>query len=268
MTSFDNIKESDLNKLKRYNYLIEKPKSKQEIARAIGNATLVLYKTGKLLIQGRKEHVDDAVKLLKFLGLEKRGISAPAVGSDEALKGDTFGGIVVAGFLADDTIRDDLRQMNVKDSKKLYNPDVVRIATEIIAKYPDKYHIESILPKEFNKLNEKNNMTYILDLLHEKCYRKLAGKSKIIHIVDEYPGCGVGNIREKYAESKFLEVAAASIIARYGALIQIRELEKMAGFFIPLGSTHVTSALLEIKKKTLSPENFVKLKFKNVLEFF
>ena len=270
MVSFDNINEKSLKKLKKYGYDFIKVKSKYEIVRLKGMSSLVLYKTGKLLIQGSKLNVEETVKLIKFLGITeaKKSFTGIAIGTDETLKGDTFGGIVVASFKADDNIRAELKEIGVKDCKAMLKPDCVKMANELIDRYPKNFHVENIYPREYNKLNEKYNVTEILDILHEKCYKKLSRRKNIIHIVDLYPGCKVGNIKETKAESKYFEVGAASIIARYYALMQIRDLEKNAGFFIPLGSTHVGSALLEIKKKSLNPKEFVKLKFRNVVEFF
>jgi ribonuclease HIII len=269
MTSFDNVKEIDVKKLTKYGYENIKVKSGTELLRLKGRSTVVLYKTGKLLVQGKD--IENTVKLIGFLGIanQKKGFFGPAIGTDESLKGDTFGGIVVAGFFADNDTRQDLRQMGVKDSKLMLNPDIVDLAKRLMEKYPGKYHVENIPPKDYNKMCIKCNVTQILNLLHEKCYKSLAKRKKgIVHIVDLYPGCIVGDIKETKADSRYLEVGAASIIARYHALMQIRDLETKAGFFIPLGSTNVTSALLEIKKKSLRPENFVKLSFRNVQEFF
>ncbi|MEM3374079.1 MAG: hypothetical protein QXE31_02545 [Candidatus Woesearchaeota archaeon] len=268
MVLIEHVTEKDLEKLKNYGYEKREPKSSKEIVRYRKNATLILYKNGNLQIQGRKNRITEAEELIrKILDKPTKKISGEVIGSDESLKGDTFGGIVVAGFKADDEIREQLKEIGVKDSKRLLNPDITRIAQVLIEKFPSNYHVESVFPKEFNKLNLRYNMTEILDLLHEKCYKKLAKNSKITHVVDLYPNCSVGDIREKEAESKYLEVAAASILARYYALLQIRELEKKAGFFIPLGSSNVENGLLEIKKKTLNFEDFVKLKFSNVVEF-
>jgi len=124
----------------------------------------------------------------------------------------------------------------------------------------------ALYKKRLKKLNVKMNVTQIMDLLHKKCYTKLARTA--VHIVDKYPGCSVGNIMETKAESKYYEVAAASIIARYFGLMQIRTLEMKAGFFIPFGSSNVESALLEIRKKSLDPSKLVKMKFRNVIRFF
>ena len=267
MVSIDNVAKNDLKKLKKYGFNEEKPKSDREQARYSGATTLILYKTGKLLIQGSADNILETKIIAEFLGIGQRPkFSGIAVGSDESLKGDTFGGIVVCGFKADDTIREELKQIGVKDSKSLLKPEIVELAKELIEKFPNNYHVENIFPKEYNKLNIKMNVTGIMDLLHKKCYNKLSRSA--IHIVDKYPGCGVGNIIEEKAESKYYEVAAASIIARYFALRQIMELEMKSGFFIPLGSSRVESGLLELRKKSLNKIDYVKVKFKNVVSFF
>ncbi len=271
MVSYENVNEKNLKKLTKHGYKFIKVKTKHENKRLSGPISIVLYNTGKLLLQGKKDLVKDQAKLIEYLGIveEKKAFSGIAIGTDETLKGDTFGGIVVCGFMADDKIREELKELGVRDSKELLKPDIVKLARELKEKYPKNYHIENIFPKEYNKLNLKMNVTEIMNKLHERCYKKLAGrKKKIVHVVDLYPGCNIGDIQKKKAESKYLEVAAASIIARCHGLMQIRELEQKAGFFIPLGSTHVGSALIELKKKSLNPENYVKMKFKNVEEFF
>jgi len=266
MSSYKNIEETDFKKLCKYGYKKAQPKKNERIRLVKDNSVAILYNTGTMLLQGEK---DSTERLIKFLGIVKETkLTGLAIGTDEALKGDTFGGIVVAGFIADDKIRQELKDIGVKDSKDLLKPECVRLAILLQKKYSKNYHVENILPREYNKLNLKLNVTEIMNLLHEKCYKKLSSKQKVLHIVDKYPGCSVGDIVKKNAESKYVEVAAASIIARFNAIKQIRELEAKAGFFIPMGSTHVESALLEIRKKSLRPENFVKLKFRNVKSFF
>ena len=113
MTSFDNVDEKSVKKVKKYGYKEEKTKGKHEVARFKKDATLILYTTGKLLVQGSKENVEEAVKLVKYLNIPKISncIRGCAIGSDETLKGDTFGGLVVAGFKADDEIREKLVDM-------------------------------------------------------------------------------------------------------------------------------------------------------------
>ncbi|HLC75329.1 MAG TPA: hypothetical protein VJH88_05775 [Candidatus Nanoarchaeia archaeon] len=183
------------------------------------------------------------------------------IGSDEALKGDTFGGIVVAAVKADENIRKKLIDLGVRDSKTLTDKIILSLAPQIekIA----QCHIKSVFPKTYNLVSD--DLTALLNALHRECFIALKpGK----HIIDKFPGCTVGDIMETHAESKYPEVAAASILARAHALKQMDTLSKRAGFTIPRGSTHVTDALKQLKQSSLPPEEFVKLHFKNVKPFF
>jgi len=162
MTTYDNIKETALRKIKKHGFLEEKPK-KYELLRLKGQGTIVLYKTGKLLIQGSSEQKEEIKKLIEYLGIaqNKKTFSGIAVGRDETLKGDTFGGIVVAGFKADDTIRDELVKLGVKDSKQLTKPQIVELACTLMERYPKNFHVEALTPKEYNKQVAKQNVTKI-----------------------------------------------------------------------------------------------------------
>ena len=69
------------------------------------------------------------------------------------------------------------------------------------------------------------------------------------------------------AESKYVEVAAASILARAAALQQLDYLSAQAGFRLPKGSTHVKLALFELKERGLDFRKFTKVDFANVKSF-
>jgi len=182
------------------------------------------------------------------------------IGSDEVLKGDTFGGLVVAAVKADNEIRKKLIELGVADSKTLSDKEIIPLARKIKIIAPCE--VRSLFPEEYNHYQ---SITYLLNKLHQECATYLApGK----HIVDKYPGCAIGDIQEEKAESKYVEVAAASILAREAALEQFNALSKLAGFTLPKGSTHVKEALQQIKNHNLEPKKFVKTNFKNVQEFF
>ena len=74
-------------------------------------------------------------------------------------------------------------------------------------------------------------------------------------------------MRLEKAESKYVEVAAASVLARATGLKQLNYLSTLVGFTVPKGSTHVKEALQELKEKSLKFEKFVKTSFGNVEEF-
>lgn len=184
------------------------------------------------------------------------------IGSDESLKGDTFGGIVVAAVKADDEIREKLTGLGVADSKRLSDKKILVMAEKI--KKLAECELRNILPEEYNRSEVKTKITVWLNRLHKECYDYLKpGK----HVVDKYPGCNVGDVREEKAEDKYVEVAAASVLARAAALKQMDTLSAKAGFLLPRGSTHVKSALRELKERGLNFKEFVKLDFRNVKEF-
>ncbi len=265
MAVFTHIKKEELAKLKGYQK--ELPKTiYEELRLKKGKATLVLYTSGKLLLQGDKEEVAIISTELEKLKLGQKSEptsfkkeSGWVIGSDESLKGDTFGGIVVAAVKADEKLREKLMELGVADSKTLSDKEVVRIAGEI--RKVVSCEIKSIFPEEYN--HHDGNVTLLLNRLHKGCAEYLKpGK----HIVDQYPGCFVGDVQEEKAESKYVEVAAASILARDAALKQLSSLSMEAGFTLPKGSTHVKLGLLELKQRKLEPRKFVKLDFWNVKE--
>lgn len=190
--------------------------------------------------------------------IEQKGV---VIGSDESLKGDTFGGLVVAAVKADDNLRPKLIALGVKDSKKL--PDHI---CQKLAKKIEKLascEVISLYPEEYNAF--KDGQTALLNKLHRDCYTYLKPG---FHIVDKFPGCTVGDLIEVRADAHYVEVAAASILARAAALQQLKDLSERAQFSIPKGSTHVQHALEKIKENQLDLRYFVKLNFSNVKKFF
>jgi len=186
------------------------------------------------------------------------------IGSDECLKGDTFGGIVVASVAANDKLREELRMMGVADSKKLTDKRILELAPRIMKLCP--HAIKDLFPQEYNCAPK---LTVLLNDLHNAVATHLREElvaHECVHVVDAYPGCAAGDIRITHAEDQYVEVAAASIIARAAALSQIELLSKNAGFTVPKGSTHVAGALQRIKQSGKDPALFVKLHFKNVQE--
>jgi ribonuclease HIII len=191
------------------------------------------------------------------------------IGSDESLKGDSFGGLVVAAVMVDDAGRDLLNAVGVRDSKRIQDIHIPLLAKRVreIAKYHATY---SLFPEEYNDFS----LTGLMNKYHHqsaddtiKALKKDVENMsdfEIVHVVDKFPGANVGDVLETKAESKYPEVAAASILAREAALNQMDELSKRIGFKIPLGSTHVQGALERLKREGHPPDKFVKVHFKNV----
>lgn len=265
MVVFEGVTKDDLLKLKGFSK--EKPKTvHEELRLKKGEVSFILYSSGKLLLQGKQDAVEKAAKELEKKGIGEK-ISAEAfrkeqgwiIGTDESLKGDTFGGLVVAGVKANEELRQKLVELGVADSKVLADKEVLPMAEKIKRLVPCE--VKSILPEEYNKNGE---VTTLLNRLHKECADYLfPGK----HVVDKFPGCAVGDVQVERAESKYVEVAAASVLARAGALQQLDYLSSQAGFRLPKGSTHVKLALFELKERGLDFRKFVKVNFSNVKEF-
>ncbi len=264
MVVFKEVKKEDLDRLKGFKE--EEIKSVYEEIRLVGKGViLILYTSGKLLLQGKNERIEKVVEELRKKGVGKevekvtfRKEEGIIIGSDESLKGDTFGGLVVAGVKADEVVREKLREIGVADSKKLSDKEIIVMASRI--RQMTECEVKSIFPIEYNGQKQ----TMLLNKLHKECGDFLKpGK----HVVDKYPGCRVGEIREEKAEDKYLEVAAASVLARAAALKQLDTLSLRAGFHLPKGSSHVKLALHELKERGLNFNEFVKVDFRNVREF-
>ncbi len=268
MALYTNVAEAELTILLEHGFHRAEAK-KYETVRYLGPCTVILFDSGKLLLQGR----DDAVKKTQTILAQHRiGKLVPSlhfktytgsyVGSDECMKGDTFGGIVVAGVKANDEQRKQLVRLGVADSKTLDDTDIVRIAEELKKYVPHTVH--SLTAAEYNTKIKNGTVTALLNELHTAVRQKLGNG---IHIVDKFPGCRTGDRAETHAEKTYVEVAAASILARASCLEQFRMLERKAGFVIPRGSSQVKQALAELQKRKLPFESFVKLHFKNVREY-
>ncbi len=257
MVVFTDVKEEKLEKLKELGYKPAAPTTAYEVIRYVKRGvTAIFYSTGKLFLQGSEKLVEREADNLRKIGIGKekkkevfRKQEGIFIGSDESLKGDTFGGIVVAAVKASDKERKKLLSLGVADSKLLSDVEILKLAKEI--RNLVACSVQSMLPEEYNR---QDGVTYLLNKLHKKVAKDLNGGK---HVVDKYPGCTVGDIIITKAEQKYVEVAAASILARAAALQQFDYLSMQAGFTIPKGSTHVK---LEFRK-------FVKLHFKNVGQF-
>ncbi len=244
--------------------------SHEELRLSKGRVTVTLYKTGTLLVQGNDKEIHQVNALLEKIHILPKEVSGLTIGSDESLKGDTFGGIIVAAVKSDEKIRLKLIQSGVKDSKQVLDCKIPELAKRIRA--ITEYEIISLFPKDYNlEITKFTGVTFLLNKLHQKAYQCLVQhhpeKTVIKHIVDKYPGCTVGHIIETKADENHIEVAAASILAREEALKQLAALSKVAGFKLPKGSTHVTEALKRLKERKADLSFFAKIDFKNVLPF-
>lgn len=245
------------------------------------NYTITIYNNLNCVIQGYG--YENILKMLK----NKPKISdsnevkddEEYIGSDESGTGDFFGGIVVAAANAPKENFQKIRDLGVMDSKLLSNSDIYRIIPAL--KNLCSYEIYLLECLEYNEMYEKyQNVNTIKSYMHQIVDEKLSEKLKIKKVViDQFTPlknhlkhikiAGVKNTLELFfytkAENKFLNVAIASIFARWTFLEHINQLSIKCNYKIPLGA--VNSLVVPIAHEVLKDreaKELVKTHFKTM----
>ncbi|MBI5663139.1 MAG: ribonuclease HIII [Ignavibacterium album] len=233
-----------------------------------GNINSVLYKKLDSLINSK-------------LNFQSEEITEPEsyIGSDESGKGDFFGPLVVAAFAFDSRVRENLSDLNIKDSKELSDDEIRKISLSIKKRFPDRISVIEIQPKRYNELYESfKNLNSILIWAHAKAIEELQKKFGYTELViDKF--CSEDLIRTELTKKinnfnllltekaeRFKGVAVASIIARERILNWFETKSRQLKVDIPLGaSENVNNVASHIKNKFGSDflSELIKLHFKN-----
>lgn len=172
------------------------------------------------------------------------------IGIDESGKGDFFGNLVVSGVIFDRTKEDFVKNLNVRDSKKIEDKRINFLAKEI--KKNLSYEIVSISPKKFNELYEKfKNINLVLAWAYSKIILNLL-KIEIVDfiLIDKFTTKNYIDLflKDKNLNIKKIEIikgerdiaiACASIIARSAFLSSLNFLKRKWNFSFPKGSGNV-----------------------------
>ncbi len=262
---------------------------------------ITLYESGKIMFQGTSADIDANLWIDLEKKINKRVINIDGtetkvkdknndgimelstIGSDEVGTGDFFGPIVVtATFVSLDNF-DYLKELGVKDSKKLTDQKIKEIAPKIMQKIP---YVTTILDNPtYNKhYSKNNNMNKLKAILHNKALYELKNKNKFNYakiVIDEF--CSkdifykyIEDVPDKVmhitfmtkAEDKVLSVGCASIISRYIFLQKMDELSDSVHIPLPKGAgASVDEVAKEIKEKygiekltTIAKMNFSNVK--------
>lgn len=263
---------------------------------------ITLYESGKAMFQGVSADVDANI----WVDMEKKlngrviDINAPkkeqekykeelnyfysmsTIGSDEVGTGDYFGPIVVTATYVDKEKIPFINDLGVKDSKKLTDDKIKKIAPTLLKEIP--YVTFTLNNEDYNKYQSMGyNMNKIKAILHNKVLYAITHKEEKYPyekiVVDQfvYPRKYFEHILEATekvtditfttkAESKCASVAAASIISRYIFLMKMEEMSKELGLEIPKGANDIVDETgKEIAKKFgINKLNAIaKLNFKN-----
>ncbi|MBD3333222.1 ribonuclease HIII [candidate division GN15 bacterium] len=172
------------------------------------------------------------------------------IGVDEAGKGDFFGSLVIAAFLASDDDLNALDDIGVRDSKKIAPKRLLTIDERLRALYP---HVLVIIPPpEYNRRwKESRNLNKLLAEGHAEAIDRLRqqhpadiavcdkfGKPELIEDELVSLGCSLDVDQIERGES-VAQVGAASILARAGFVREMERLSESIGFELPKGAAPI-----------------------------
>lgn len=154
------------------------------------------------------------------------------LGIDEAGRGSVLGPMVIAGVIVPEKMGKVLERMGVKDSKRL-TPNRRTILSRKLRKMFD-FEIVVISAREIDELRENGvNLNEIEKNAMESIILKLKPEKTIVDAVDVKAerfqenlckDTGYNVVAEHKADDKYIEVSAASIIAKAERDAQIKEI--------------------------------------------
>jgi len=169
------------------------------------------------------------------------------IGTDESGKGDYFGPLVIAGFFLPDDQEGVLRELGVRDSKRLSDNRCREIAETLKQGYV--FSVVTIGPEKYNELYEKfRNLNKLLAWGHARVIENILDRVPAAKaITDQFGserfvlnallerGKGIELIQRTNAEED-PAVAAASILARAEFLKRLHFLGVECGVELPKGA--------------------------------
>jgi ribonuclease HIII len=169
------------------------------------------------------------------------------VGVDESGKGDFFGPLVVAAFLASDHDKQKLVQRGVRDGKLIADKKLLTLDEQLRAEFahavvvisPEEYNERYATIKNLNKLLAEGHAQAIGAVLAERradlAISDKFGKTELIEQALCRRGLSIKLLQVVRGE-EIPQVAAASIIARAAFLREIDKLSIGYGIEIPRGA--------------------------------
>ena len=238
------------------------------------DTVVTLYESGKVVFQGVSADIDanfwkETEKILTGkmpednTKKEKKEedidttdyYNISSIGSDEVGTGDYFGPIVVtASYVSKDKISY-LEDLGVRDSKKVTDDKIMKIAPELIKNIPHQTYI--LTNEEYNEWQAKGyNMNKIKTILHNRVILGLLKQDNFMIdmvVIDQFTSPRSyysyfkdmnENVYRKItfttkAEDKCLSVGCSSIISRYIFLNEMEKLGKSIDKVLPLGASTV-----------------------------
>ncbi len=172
------------------------------------------------------------------------------IGVDESGKGDFFGPLVVASFLADDSDLVILRASGVRDGKLISEKRIMEIDRDLRADFPHavivlpprKYNRDYRRIKNLNKMLAEGHATAIDDLLSKEdaeiAISDKFGKTELIEDALKRRHRTI-ELKQVIRGETIPQVAAASILARARFIRELENLSTKYGLMLPRGAAAI-----------------------------
>lgn len=217
-----------------------------------------LFLSGKLVVQGaeKDEFIEFYLEPEILHTFEKSSkIVVPHdvpfdshIGIDESGKGDFFGPLCIAGVYASKEERNRLQALGVQDSKKISDPEILKISTALRRQFP--HHVVRISPKKYNELYAKfGNLNHLLAWGHATVIENLVAATKCTNVlIDQFADehVVIRALKRKQLDLHLIQrtkgeedlvVAAASILARAAFLEGLQQLSTSFYIKLPKGAS-------------------------------
>ena len=247
-----------------------------------------LYESGKLMVQGKGK--DDFISYylepeilgnLSYTYPETTLNATPHIGVDEAGKGDVFGPLCIAALYADETMITKLIKMGIRDSKRLTDTTIIKLADQIKKECP--YSIIQIFPKRYNELYDQfKNLNQLLAWGHATAIEEIIKKTDCrTVIIDQFAQDHVVEnalrrkslqieLTQRHRGEEDIVVAGASILARTAFVQGIEKLSSQFNLILPKGASSlvIKAGQQFVRSYGEAPLNEVaKLHFKTIKDF-
>jgi ribonuclease HIII len=226
-----------------------------------------LYESGKITVQGKgmgpflEFYLEPEILQTFSFSHPQVGLDlTPRIGLDESGKGDFFGPLCIAGLYADADGIKQLVDWGIKDSKKLNDVQIVKMAKKIRAAY--SYTVIRFYPTKYNELYDKfKNLNRLMAWTHTAALSELAEKTGCKEaILDQFADKSLvdNQMKQKKLDVHLLQkvrgeedvvVAGASILARAAFVEGMEKLGEEFGLIIPKGAS---GAVKEAARKLIA----------------
>lgn len=266
--------------LRTGNYLpVEVPYTR--VAVDAESCRIALYTSGKCVVQGKGAqswvlyNMEPLVLQSAQLGYEEvhqPEMMEPHMGVDESGKGDFFGPMVIAAAYVNKPLAKAFAEKGVRDSKTISSDKkALELATDIRKMLGGRFAVITIGPRAYNRLYASmGNVNSILAWGHARaienllekvpdCPRAISdqfGPKRAIEQALMKKGRHIELIQRPKAESD-PAVAAASILARAGFLMALRQLGEQYNIKIPKGASDQVRAVAVELVKQKGPETLL-----------